>query len=85
MRAAFCFNHGERWYRYATGAWGRSADAEKRFGYDPAKAQQLLDAAGWTAGSDGIRQRVRKTRTASIYGRAGSGDAPGSASATGGC
>lgn len=39
------------------GVWGRSTDAEKRFGYDPAKAQQLLDSAGWSAGSDGIRTR----------------------------
>jgi peptide/nickel transport system substrate-binding protein len=39
------------------GVWARSADAEKRFGYDPAKAQQLLEAAGWTPGSDGIRTR----------------------------
>jgi peptide/nickel transport system substrate-binding protein len=39
------------------GVWGRSTDAEKRYGYDPAKAQQILDGAGWTTGSDGIRTR----------------------------
>jgi peptide/nickel transport system substrate-binding protein len=39
------------------GVWARSLDAEKRFGYDPARAQQVLESAGWTAGSDGIRAR----------------------------
>jgi len=40
------------------GVWARSADVEKRFGYDPAKAQQLLEGAGWAVGSDGIRTRA---------------------------
>jgi peptide/nickel transport system substrate-binding protein len=39
------------------GVWARSADAEKRFGYDPTKAQQLLEDAGWKVGTDGIRTR----------------------------
>jgi peptide/nickel transport system substrate-binding protein len=39
------------------GVWARSANAEKRFGYDPTKAQQLLDDAGWKMGTDGIRAR----------------------------
>lgn len=39
------------------GVWARSANAEKRFGYDPTKAQQLLDDAGWKMGNDGIRAR----------------------------
>ena len=40
------------------GVWARSADVEKRFGYDPAKAQQLLEGAGWAVGGDGIRTRA---------------------------
>src|SRR5579859_6408529 len=39
------------------GVWARSADIEKLFGYDPTRAQQLLDGAGWLAGGDGIRAR----------------------------
>jgi peptide/nickel transport system substrate-binding protein len=37
------------------GVWARSDEPEKRFAYDPARAQQLLDGAGWKLGSDGIR------------------------------
>src|SRR5216683_1215936 len=40
------------------GVWARSADVEKRFGFDPAKAQQLLESAGWVVGGDGIRTRA---------------------------
>lgn len=32
-------------------------------GYDPAKARQLLDAAGWKAGADGVRVRDGVTMT----------------------
>jgi peptide/nickel transport system substrate-binding protein len=46
------------------GVWARSADAEKRFGYDPATAQQILEGAGWTAGGDGIRARGGQRLTA---------------------
>src|SRR5262249_33679167 len=30
----------------------------QQYGYDPAKAQQLLDAAGYRAGPDGVRLRL---------------------------
>src|SRR5207247_6656776 len=39
------------------GVWGRLDDLEKTFSFDPGKAKQLLDAAGWTAGNDGIRAK----------------------------
>jgi peptide/nickel transport system substrate-binding protein len=40
------------------GVWGRSEEAEKRFGYDPKKAEQILEEAGWkTASVGGIRER----------------------------
>ncbi len=32
-------------------------DNVTKYSYDPAKAKQMLDAAGWTAGSDGIRAK----------------------------
>lgn len=35
----------------------------KKYNYDPAKAKQLLDQAGWVAGSDGIRQKDGKKLT----------------------
>ncbi|MDQ1123717.1 ABC transporter substrate-binding protein [Microbacterium trichothecenolyticum] len=33
------------------------ADESASFGYDPDRAAALLDAAGWTAGADGIREK----------------------------
>ncbi len=33
-------------------------DELPKFEYDPAKAKQLLDAAGWKPGSDGIREKA---------------------------
>src|SRR5262249_7021034 len=39
------------------GVWGRSDELEKRFGFDPKKAQQILEDAGWKAGSDRIRAK----------------------------
>jgi peptide/nickel transport system substrate-binding protein len=37
-------------------SWGYNKDLPKR-GFDPAKAKQLLDSAGWMPGSDGIRAK----------------------------
>lgn len=37
-------------------SWAFNADLPKHV-YDPAKAQQILDAAGWKPGPDGIRQK----------------------------
>jgi peptide/nickel transport system substrate-binding protein len=41
------------------GVWARSDDAEKRFGYDSKKAEQILDEAGWksASGVGGIREK----------------------------
>ncbi|MGI8689303.1 MAG: ABC transporter substrate-binding protein [Thermomicrobiales bacterium] len=39
------------------GVWGRLDELEKRYTYDTKKAQQILDAAGWKAGADGIRAK----------------------------
>lgn len=39
------------------GVWGRVDDLEKSFGFDQAKARQLLDDAGWKAGTGGIREK----------------------------
>ena len=38
-------------------------DASGKATYDPAKARQLLDAAGWKAGADGVRARDGVTLT----------------------
>jgi peptide/nickel transport system substrate-binding protein len=37
-------------------SWAFNADLP-RHAYDPAKAQEILEAAGWKAGADGIRER----------------------------
>ncbi len=39
------------------GVWARSDEAEKRFGFEPKKAEQILDEAGWKASSGGIREK----------------------------
>src|SRR5438552_1096597 len=39
------------------GVWAREESIEKAFSFDPAKAKQILDTAGWTAGSGPIRQK----------------------------
>lgn len=36
--------------------------------YDPAAAAKLLDAAGWKAGADGIREKDGKKATFTVYG-----------------
>lgn len=38
-----------------TPAQGAAYDADAQFAHDPAEAEALLDAAGWTAGADGTR------------------------------
>jgi peptide/nickel transport system substrate-binding protein len=37
--------------------WSFDDDGVTRYGFDPDKAKQLLDDAGWAPGSDGIRQK----------------------------
>lgn len=37
--------------------FGYDADVEKMYPYDPGKAKQLLEDAGWKAGAGGIRQK----------------------------
>jgi peptide/nickel transport system substrate-binding protein len=39
------------------GVWARLDELEELYGYDPEKARQILDAAGWKVGTDGIRER----------------------------
>jgi len=42
------------------GTLGYSPEIDKIYTYDPAKAKQILDDAGWKVGSDGIRQKDGK-------------------------
>jgi peptide/nickel transport system substrate-binding protein len=39
------------------GVWGRLNELETLYGYDPKKAQQILDTAGWKVGTGGIREK----------------------------
>ena len=45
------------------GVWSRVDDLEQTFTHDAARAGQILDAAGWTLGSDGIRQKAGQRLT----------------------
>ena len=38
-------------------SWAYDPHAKPQYKYDPAKANQMLDAAGWTKGADGIRSK----------------------------
>ena len=42
-----------------------------QFGYDPEKAKALLDEAGWTVGSDGVREKNGEKLTLRTYGFSG--------------
>ncbi|GLJ63629.1 ABC transporter substrate-binding protein [Microbacterium laevaniformans] len=57
-------------YPLATGALAKTAlgyvDTSSYYTYDPAKAASLLDAAGWTLGSDGIRAKDGEKLTLSF-------------------
>jgi peptide/nickel transport system substrate-binding protein len=44
------------------------------YNYDPEKAKQMLDAAGWTVGSDGIRAKDGQRFSFTILNRAGRND-----------
>lgn len=46
-------------------AWAFTGDTVKR-AYDPEKAKSLLDAAGWKAGSSGVREKNGKQLTFSV-------------------
>ncbi|MGI5241699.1 ABC transporter substrate-binding protein [Dactylosporangium sp. CA-139066] len=48
---------------------GYNAEAAKAYAYDPAKAEQLLDQAGWAKGADGVRAKDGKPLTIKlVYG-----------------
>jgi peptide/nickel transport system substrate-binding protein len=47
---------------------GDSAKLVQGFTYDPGKANQLLDAAGWVKGTDGIRSRDGKRLSIALIG-----------------
>jgi len=57
-------------YPLATGALAKTAlgyvDTSSYYTYDPTKAASLLDAAGWTLGSDGIRAKDGEKLTLSF-------------------
>ena len=38
-------------------SWAYDPNAKPQYAYNPAKANQILDAAGWTKGSDGMRSK----------------------------
>ncbi len=55
----------------ASTSWAYWEEAEERFGYDPEKANQLLDEAGWVLNSEtGVRQKDGKDLTVRFLGSA---------------
>ncbi len=51
-------------------SWAHTSDVV-RYPYDPAKAKELLDAAGWKAGPDGVRVKDGKRLTLELAEAAG--------------
>ena len=53
-------------------SWAYAPDQIKlKYEYDPEKAKQLLDQAGWTPGPDGIRQKNGQRLAFTVYTNAG--------------
>lgn len=44
-----------------------ATDHSEAFAYDPERAQQLLDEAGWTPGADGVREKDGKRLEVTLY------------------
>lgn len=42
---------------YPSWSWAHDKSPQIKYGYDPAKARQMLDAAGWKVGSSGVREK----------------------------
>lgn len=64
------FGHAEPAYNYVHPA-ALDFDPkvkDKQVSYDPDKAKQLLEEAGWTVGSDGMRQKDGQTLSPVLYG-----------------
>lgn len=49
-------------------SWSYTEDGINPYAYDPEKAKQILDDAGWTVGSDGIREKDGKKLTLHFLG-----------------
>ena len=57
-----------------TASWAANPEGiepDLRYDYDPDKANQLLDEAGWLAGSDGIREKDGQRMSFDMYGISG--------------
>jgi len=52
-------------------SWAYNKDAKPQYPHDPAKANSMLDAAGWTKGSDGIRAKGGKKLSFTMITNAG--------------
>lgn len=52
-------------------SWARNPEGNPNYNYNPDKAKQLLDGAGWKAGSDGIREKNGKKLAFTLYTNAG--------------
>ena len=52
-------------------SWAYNPDNSPKYPYDPQKAEQLLDAAGWKKGADGIRAKDGKKMSFQCWTNAG--------------
>ncbi|MFN8473440.1 MAG: peptide-binding protein [Anaerolineae bacterium] len=52
-------------------SWAYNADNSPKYPFDPKKAEELLDAAGWKKGADGIREKDGKKMSFTCWTNAG--------------
>jgi peptide/nickel transport system substrate-binding protein len=56
---------------YPLASWAYDPKDNPQYAYDPNKAKQMLDAAGWKAGADGVREKNGRKLAFTVYTNSG--------------